>query len=167
MVSDDRSSRVALKPGVAVVSVSDVTAGWEAPPGSAVEEALVYSGHAITRRASVKRDHNEVQRALREAIEDPEVQVIVIVGGTGLAKDDITLEAVESFEEKPLPGFGEALRRLPEAGTGPESCLLRGAAFVSEGKLVFCLPGSDDLARSAAEHLIGPVLEGAVKEANR
>ena len=147
--------------------MGDASIGVENRSGDVVKESLERSGHVVVRRISVKNDPHEVQRAVREGIEDRQIGAIIIVGGTGLGRDDVTLEAIEPFEEKSIPGFGEALRQLSSSTYGQEAILLRGTAFISERKIVFCIPASEDLAQSVAEHLIGPVLEKAIGDATR
>jgi molybdenum cofactor biosynthesis protein B len=43
----------------------------------------------------------------------------------------------------------------------------RASAFVTEGKIVFCLPGSEKAVRLAVEKLIAPELGHMVWEAQR
>ncbi len=167
MRSKARSLVVAKSVKVAVVSVGAAPMGMESRSGDAVKESLERNGHVVVRRISVKNDPHEVQRAVREGIEDRQVGAIVIVGGTGLARDDVTLEAIDPFEEKSIPGFGEALRQMSSSTQGQGAILLRGTAFISEKKVVFCIPASEELARDVAERLIGPMLEKAVGDATR
>jgi molybdenum cofactor biosynthesis protein B len=167
MASVEHAPRVAPKVRVAVVSVFEAAEAVEERVADTLMKSLESHGHVVVRRGSVSRDPHEVQRALREAIEDESAQAIIIVGGTGLAKDDATVEAVEPFEEKSLPGFGEALRSLSAAALGPGEYTVRCRAFVSERKVVFCLPGRESVVKMAAERLIGPTLENVVAEASR
>jgi molybdenum cofactor biosynthesis protein B len=100
-------------------------------------------------------------------IEDPRIQAIVMNGGTGISKRDVTLDAVVRFEEKQLPGFGEIFRALSFKEIGSAAMMSRAGAFVSEGKVVFCLPGSEKAVRLAVSKLIAPELGHMVWEANR
>jgi molybdenum cofactor biosynthesis protein B len=100
-------------------------------------------------------------------VEDPDVQAIVINGGTGVSMRDLTLEAVAPFEEKILPGFGELFRMLSFEEIGSAAFMSRAVAFVTEGKAVFCLPGSEKAVRLAMTKLIAPELGHLVWEAGR
>ena len=104
---------------------------------------------------------------MRDFIEDSSVQAIIVNGGTGVAKADVTLEAVAHFEEKQLPGFGELFRTLSHQEIGSAAMMSRASAFVSEGKPVFCIPGSEKAVRLAVTKLIEPELGHLVWEANR
>lgn len=152
---------------VAVVTVSDTRTEMDDYSGKAIDEVLSASGHKVLRRIIIKDDVHEIQRVLRELIEDGEVQAVVVNGGTGIAKRDVTLEAVAEFQERPVPGFGELFRMLSYQEIGSAAVLSRATAFVTEGKVVFCLPGSEKAVRLATGKLIAPELGHMVWEAQR
>jgi molybdenum cofactor biosynthesis protein B len=115
----------------------------------------------------VKDEVEAIQKALRELIEDSGVQAVVMNGGTGIARRDVTPEAITPFQEKSIPGFGELFRALSYTEVGSAAMMSRASAFVTEGKIVFCLPGSEKAVRLAVEKLIAPELEHMVWEAQR
>lgn len=149
---------------VAVVVVSDEVVGSSDASGDAVRSLLTEFGHVVVREGRVCQEQQEVQRVLREAIEGQDVDSIILIGGTGLSKKDVTLEAAEPFQEKLLPGFSELLRQITFEEAGATSLCLRSAAFVSEGKIVFCIPGSEQVARVATGRLIAPELGRLLSE---
>ena len=151
----------------AVITVSDTQTEADDRSGDAITQLMQRAGHKSIRKAIVKNGIPEIQRALREFIEDPRIQAVLINGGTGVARRDVTLEAVSHFEEKPLPGFGELFRALGFQEMGSEAMMSRATAFVSEGKIVFCLPDSEKAVKLATEKLIAPELGRIVSEANR
>lgn len=151
----------------AVITISDTRTDRDDLSGKAVIEIMESGGHKGVKKVIVKDDASEIQRALREMIEDPRVQAVVMNGGTGISKRDVTLEAVARFEEKSVPGFGELFRALSFKEIGPAAMMSRAAAFVSEGKIVICLPGSEKAVRLAVSQLIAPELGHMVWEANR
>jgi len=151
----------------AVITISDTRMQKDDLSGSAIIEVMESAGHKSTRRVIVKDELFEIQRVLREMIEDSDIQAIVMNGGTGVSKRDVTLEAVSDFIEKPLPGFGELFRALSFEEIGSAAMMSRALGFVSEGKIVFCLPGSEKAVRLAAGRLIAPELGHLVWEAGR
>lgn len=151
--------------GVAIMTLSDVDSGPAVEAGDMVRQVIKDHGHSVVRAGKVACEHQEVQRVLREAIEDRTVDSVILVGGTGLGRRDVALEAVEPFEEKVLPGFGEMLRLIDQRRQGMDSLRTRATAFVSEGKVVFCVPGSPHIAKLAAENLIAPELVKVLSEA--
>ena len=164
---DDHRSKAPKSVSFAVITVSDTRTEADDISGKAITQLMERAGHKPVRKAIVRDDIPEIQRALRESIEDSRIQAIIINGGTGVAKRDVTLEAVSHFEEKPLSGFGELFRTLSFQEIGSAAMMSRATAFVSEGKIVFCLPGSEKAVRLATERLIAPELGHLVWEANR
>ncbi|OGS42794.1 MAG: molybdenum cofactor biosynthesis protein [Euryarchaeota archaeon RBG_13_57_23] len=151
----------------AVLTVSNTRVDADDFSGKVIIELLTSAGHKLARKVIVKDDIQGIQQALRDFIEDSSVQAIIVNGGTGVAKADVTLEAVAHFEEKQLPGFGELFRTLSHQEIGSAAMMSRASAFVSEGKPVFCIPGSEKAVRLAVTKLIEPELGHLVWEANR
>jgi len=151
----------------AVITVSDTRTEKDDYSGKAISEIMSAEGHKLARRAIVKDNVVDIQSQLREVLEDPGVQVVILNGGTGIAKRDVTLEAVSHFEEKTLPGFGELFRMLSFKEIGSAAQMSRATAFLTEGKLVFCLPGSEKAVRLAVGELIAPEAGHMVWEAQR
>lgn len=152
---------------VAIITVSDTRTEADDHSGIAIRDILSAAGHTVARKVIVKDEPQEIQRALREFIEDSAVAAIVINGGTGVSKRDVTLEAISHFQEKALPGFGELFRMLSYEQIGCSAMMSRASAFVSEGKIVFCIPGSEKAVRLATTSLIAPELGHLVWEARR
>lgn len=167
MGADEHKSKAPKNVRVAVITVSDTRTEADDYSGKAIGEVLAKAGHKLVRRVIVKDDASQIQKALREFIEDESVQAIVVNGGTGISGRDVTLEAVVTFQEKALPGFGELFRALSYQEIGSAAMMSRATAFVTERKVVFCVPGSEKAVRLAAEKLIAPELGHAVWEAQR
>jgi molybdenum cofactor biosynthesis protein B len=81
-----------------------------------------------------------VLRALFEG----KAQAAILLGGTGIAPRDVTIEAIHPLLEKELDGFGEVFRRLTYDEIGSPSFMTRALAGVIGNKPIFCLPGSPD-----------------------
>lgn len=91
---------------------------------------------------------------LREAVRGSDADAVVICGGTGLTRLDLTIEAVEPLFEKTLPGFGEIFRWKSLEVVGTRAILTRATAGIVQGKPVFCLPGSPNAARLGMELIL-------------
>lgn len=165
--ADEHRRQAPISVTMAIVTVSDTRTDADDQSGRAIEETAAAHGHRVLRRVIVKDEVDQIQKALRELIEDPEVKAVVINGGTGVAKRDVTLEAVEHFEEKTLPGFGELFRSLSYEEVGAAAMMSRAKAFVTEGKAVFCVPGSEKAVRLACTKLIMPELSHVIWELQR
>ena len=167
MGADEHKSKAPTSVTFAVVTVSSTRVEEDDYSGKAIIELLTSFGHKHARKLIVKDDTHDIQRALRELIEDEGVQAVVFNGGTGVAPADVTLEALSEFAEKSIPGFGELFRALSYDEIGSASIMSRATAFISEKKPVFCIPGSEKAVRLAISKIIAPELGHLVWEANR
>ena len=82
----------------------------------------------------------DIDVALSEAL-DLEPAVVLTTGGTGVAKDDRTPEAVAELLTRELPGIGEAMRAHGRANT-PLADVSRSVAGFAGGTFIATLPGS-------------------------
>jgi molybdenum cofactor biosynthesis protein B len=85
-----------------------------------------------------------------------DVDAAIFCGGTGITHSDVTIETVTPFMEKTLPGFGEIFRQLSYHEIGSAAVMSRAIAGISEGKSIFCIPGSPNAVRLCLEKLILP-----------
>jgi molybdenum cofactor biosynthesis protein B len=93
-----------------------------------------------------------------------DVEALIVNGGTGVARRDVTFDVVSALVEKPLPGFGELFRMLSYEEIGSAAMLSRAMAGAIGGKVVFSMPGSSAAVRLAMEKLILPELPHIVHE---
>ena len=133
--------------------------------GDLIEAKLGEAGHAVALRELIPDDVSIIQKAMREALTREDLDAVIISGGTGATKTDVTIETVSPFLEKTLPGFGEIFRRLSFDETGSGAVLSRALAGVAKGKVFFCIPGSPDAVRLCLERLILPEAGHIVKHA--
>jgi molybdenum cofactor biosynthesis protein B len=104
---------------------------------------------------------------VRDRAADPQVDVIVTTGGTGITRRDSTFEAIDGVLEKRLPGFGELFRMLSFQEIGAAAMLSRACAGTCDGTIVVALPGSEHAVRLAMTRLILPELGHLVAEIRR
>jgi molybdopterin adenylyltransferase len=96
-------------------------------------------GWKVLAEALVADEKPDIQGAVREQIARG-CQLILTTGGTGVARRDVTPEAVREIGARELPGFGEVMR-LESMKLTPNAILSRSLAIVVEKTLVICLPG--------------------------
>lgn len=149
--------------GVAIITVSDTRRGADDTSGATAERMLLHAGCAVASRAWVRDEVAAIRRALRAALARPEVDAVVLTGGTGVAPRDVTPEAVEPLLERPLPGFGERFRALSWDTVGTAAWLSRAGAGVARGRLVVYLPGSVGAVQQALDSLLIPELVHVVR----
>ena len=147
-----------------MVTASDTRTEADDESGSIVVDELIRNGHKVERREVVTDDLEKICSILEEAAGNEKTDAVIIIGGTGIAPRDNTIEAVESFVDKEIPGFGELFRRFSYDEIGPSAILSRATAGVGHGILVIALPGSKNAAKLAVEKILLPELGHAVYE---
>jgi molybdenum cofactor biosynthesis protein B len=116
-------------------------------------------------RRIIRDELTEIRSAVVELCALSDLDVLLLTGGTGVSPRDQTPEAVMPLLEMTLPGFGELFRMLSYAEIGPAAMLSRALAGRIGQVLVFCLPGSTNAVRLAAEKLLLPELPHLVHHA--
>ena len=153
--------------GCYVVTVSDTRTEETDTGGRAIVELLTAAGHQVVGRSLVRDDPEQLRDAIGRQLANPDVQVIVTTGGTGITSRDCTFEAVNSMLWKRLEGFGELFRMLSYEQIGSGAMLSRALAGTVAGRIVVSLPGSEAAVRLALEKLLIPELGHLVREATR
>ncbi len=132
---------------------------YETHPGvQAVCEGLLQHRHVCVDGRSVRNALEPIRLAVLDAVESGTLDALVLVGGMGLGKDDITSEALELLWHKKLPGFGEFLRSKAIPSMGAQVVFSCAEAGLVARTLVFAVPASLEVCKVAASQVIGPVL---------
>ncbi len=137
----------------------------EDPSGDLIAQTVEKSGNTVTSRVLVPDDKEMIKDAVKEALQNENVEAVIVCGGTGIAPEDVTVETVTPMLEKLLPGFGELFRRLSYENIGSAAVLSRAVAGVVYGKAVFCVPGSPNAVKLCLDKLILPETGHIVKHA--
>jgi molybdenum cofactor biosynthesis protein B len=153
--------------GCYVVTVSDTRTEETDTGGRAIVELLTAGGHRVVGRALVRDDPEQLRDAIGRQLANPDVQVIITTGGTGITSRDCTFEAVNSMLWKRLDGFGELFRMLSYEQIGSGAMMSRALAGIVAGRIIVSLPGSEGAVRLALEKLLVPELGHLVREATR
>ncbi|WP_119679321.1 molybdenum cofactor biosynthesis protein B [Indioceanicola profundi] len=140
-------SRPFLPVKIAVLTVSDTRDLASDKSGDTLAERLAADGHILADRAIVRDDVRAIVDRLRGWIADPQVDVVISTGGTGLTGRDVTPEAFESLFEKKIDGFGELFRMLSYEKIGTSALQSRATGGLAGGTYLFALPGSPSACR--------------------
>jgi molybdopterin adenylyltransferase len=160
----------AQSPAVAncyIVTISDTRTEATDSSGRAIFDLLWAGGHQVAGRRIVKDEPDQVRAIVTEQLSNPEVQVVITTGGTGITSRDTTFEAIDGLLEKRLDGFGELFRFLSYQEIGSAAMLSRACAGLAKGKVVISLPGSENAVRLGMTRLVLPELGHLVREASR
>lgn len=129
---------------IGILTVSDRASRGEYVDlsGPAIEDYLVAT--VSTPWEAVRRivpDGVESVASAMQALSDVDgVGLLLVTGGTGPAQRDETPEAMDRVVLKPLPGFGELMRRV-SLETVPTAILSRQGAGIRNSTLIVTLPG--------------------------
>jgi len=141
-----------------ILTASDTRTLENDESGKLIRSLLQAAGHEVRFHQVVPDEPSSIQAAVAEAEADAALRVLVVNGGTGIARRDGTFEALEGLIERPLPGFGELFRMLSHRQIGAAAMLSRAMAGVRGRRVLFSLPGSPAAVRLAIEELILPEL---------
>ena len=155
-----------LPVNIAVLTVSDSRDLASDKSGATLVERIEGAGHHAVRRAIVKDDQASIEAQLRAWIADPEIDVVISTGGTGVTGRDVTPEAFHSVYEKEVAGFGELFRWQSYEKIGTSTIQSRATAGVAGGTYLFALPGSPGACRDAWEGILVHQLDNRFRPCN-
>jgi molybdopterin adenylyltransferase len=148
-----------------VITMSDTRTKETDKSGKLIHQLLEEGGFFVSAYTIVKDEKEEIKKAIEAGIASDEVDVILLNGGTGIAKRDVTIETIQPFLHKEIVGFGELFRMLSYTeDIGSAAILSRAIAGVSENTAIFAMPGSSGAVRLAMTKLILPELGHVVRE---
>lgn len=151
---------------IAVLTVSDTRTAADDKSGDTLVANLTAAGHRLQERDLVKDDVYQIRAVVSRWIADPQVQVILITGGTGFAGRDSTPEAVEPLLDKQIEGFGELFRQLSFSEIGTSTIQSRALGGLANRTLVFCLPGSTNACNTAWQKILQAQLDSRTRPCN-
>lgn len=144
---------------IAILTVSDSRTEENDTSGQLLVEKLEEAGHKLQAKAIVPDDMNQIVAQLTAWIEDPEVDVVISTGGTGLTGRDVTPEAFAQVWEKPIEGFGELFRWVSYQKIGTSTIQSRAVGGVAKGTYLFAVPGSPNACRDAWDDILKDQLD--------
>jgi molybdenum cofactor biosynthesis protein B len=151
---------------VAVITISDSRTEVDDTSGDYLAEALESQGHHLSCRRIVRDDRYVLRAEVSALIADPDVDVILTTGSTGLTGRDVAPEALEPLFDKAIDGFGELFRAASVADIGAATIQSRAFAGLANGTILFCMPGSPGACRTAWEEVIRPQLDSRTRPCN-
>jgi molybdenum cofactor biosynthesis protein B len=140
----------------AVITVSDTRTPETDTGGQAVCDHLTAAGFLVAHRDIIPDDPARMRPLLEKLRDDPQIDAILLTGGTGLSSRDQTFETVTALITKQLPGYGELFRMLSYEDIGAAAMLSRATAGVYRSTFVVSTPGSPNAVQIAVERLIIP-----------
>jgi molybdopterin adenylyltransferase len=126
---------------VGIITISDRASAGEYADlgGPALKKFAEKAGWQILAEAIVPDDAKRIQETVR-SFSQQGCGLILTTGGTGVAKRDITPEAIRAIMRLEIPGFGEIMRS-ESMKIAPNAILSRNLAAIVDQSLVIALPG--------------------------
>jgi len=151
---------------IAVLTISDSRTDATDKSGDYLKQAVQDAGHIFVDKKIVPDDIYQMRAAFSAWIADPEVEVIISTGGTGVTGRDSTPEAVTPLLDKEVEGFGELYRQISFEEIGASTLQSRTVAGLANGTFVFCVPGSTGACRTAWTKILQPQLDIRTRPCN-
>ncbi len=144
---------------IAVLTVSDTRQLDEDKSGQTLVDRLERAGHTLVDRKIIADERDQIADQLRTWIADPNIDVVISTGGTGLTGRDVTVEAHRDVYEKEIDAFGTVFTIVSMQKIGTSAIQSRATAGVAGGTYLFALPGSPGACRDAWDEILEKQLD--------
>ncbi|KUJ76390.1 molybdenum cofactor biosynthesis protein [Ruegeria marisrubri] len=144
---------------IAVLTVSDTRSMEEDRSGQTLVDRIERAGHHLADRRIVRDERADIAAQLREWVADPEIDVVISTGGTGLTGRDVTVEAHRDVYEKEIEAFGTVFTIVSMEKIGTSAVQSRATGGVAGGTYLFALPGSPGACKDAWDGILEKQLD--------
>ena len=151
---------------IAVLTVSDTRNLETDSSGQFLSESVQAAGHMLADRQLYPDDIYRIRAVVSDWIVRPEIQVVLITGGTGFTGRDSTPEAITPLLDKLVDGFGELFRHVSWEEIGTSTLQSRALAGLANRTLVVCMPGSTGACRTAWGRILCEQLDSRTRPCN-
>ena len=151
---------------IAILTVSDTRDEETDSSGRLLAERLGEAGHRLAEKVILPDSLYRIRALVSKWIADPEVQVVIITGGTGLTGRDQTPEAITPLLDKTIDGFGELFRAVSYPEIGSSTIQSRVLGGIANATFIFAIPGSTHACGVAWDAILKPQLDSRTKPCN-
>ncbi|WP_375689132.1 molybdenum cofactor biosynthesis protein B [Pseudooceanicola sp. LIPI14-2-Ac024] len=144
---------------IAVLTVSDTRGPDDDRSGDTLVARIEGAGHTLAARGILRDDRAMIAARLREWVANPDIDVILTTGGTGLTGRDVTVEAHRDVYEKEIEAFGTVFTIVSMQKIGTSAVQSRATGGVAGGTYLFALPGSTGACKDAWDEILAPQLD--------
>ncbi|QIL90571.1 molybdenum cofactor biosynthesis protein B [Microbulbifer harenosus] len=151
---------------IAVLTVSDTRTSDNDTSGAYLVDALQHAGHRLMEKLIAPDDVYQLRAVISRWIAEPQIQVVLVTGGTGFTDRDSTPEALLPLFDKTVEGFGELFRHISFGEIGSSTVQSRALAGLANHTLICCMPGSTGACRTAWEGILLQQLDSRHRPCN-
>ncbi len=139
---------------IAVLTVSDSRSLADDRSGDTLVKRITGAGHMLAARKIIRDERGEIADQLRAWSLDPEIDVIISTGGTGLTGRDVSVEAHRDVYEKEIEAFSTIFTIVSMKKIGTSAVQSRATGGVANGTYLFALPGSTGACKDAWDEIL-------------
>ncbi|SLN65521.1 Molybdenum cofactor biosynthesis protein B [Falsiruegeria litorea R37] len=139
---------------IAVLTVSDSRSLDQDRSGQVLVDRIADAGHVLADRKILPDERVEIADQLRAWVANPEIDVVISTGGTGLTGRDVTVEAHRDVYEKEIDAFGTVFTIVSMQKIGTSAVQSRATGGVAGGTYLFALPGSPGACKDAWDEIL-------------
>lgn len=151
---------------IAVLTVSDTRNEETDTSGQYLVEQASAQGHLIKEKTITIDDVYQIRAVVSKWIASPDIDAILITGGTGFTQRDTTPEAIKPLFDKEVEGFGEVFRMISYQEIGTSTIQSRALAGFANRTVIFAMPGSTGACKTAWTGIIQSQLDASHKPCN-
>lgn len=151
---------------IAVLTVSDTRTEANDTSGDILAQRAQDAGHNLVDRAIERDDAAAIRARVQGWIDNPEVDVVISTGGTGLTGRDTTPEAITPLFEKTIEGFSVIFHQVSFQSVGLSTLQSRAVAGLAKNTFIFALPGSNGAVKDGWDKVISFQLDSRHKPCN-
>ncbi|NKX73814.1 molybdenum cofactor biosynthesis protein B [Rhodobacteraceae bacterium R_SAG3] len=144
---------------IAILTVSDSRSLDEDRSGQVLVDRLRAAGHTLADRQILPDERADIADQLRQWCANPDVDVVISTGGTGLTGRDVTVEAHRDVYEKEIDAFGTVFTIVSMQKIGTSAVQSRATGGVTQGTYLFALPGSPGACKDAWDEILQKQLD--------
>ena len=139
---------------IAVLTVSDTRSLDEDRSGDTLVGRIEGAGHIVADRKIIQDERDQIADQLRAWCDQPDIDVVISTGGTGLTGRDVTVEAHRDVYEKEIDAFGTVFTMVSFQKIGTSAIQSRATGGVRNGTYLFALPGSPGACKDAWDEIL-------------
>jgi len=139
---------------IAVLTVSDTRGLDQDKSGDTLVGRIEGAGHILADRKIIRDERDQIADQLRAWSLDPDIDVIISTGGTGLTGRDVSVEAHRDVYEKEIEAFATVFTIVSMQKIGTSAVQSRATGGVANGTYLFALPGSTGACKDAWDDIL-------------
>ncbi|CAN2042229.1 Molybdenum cofactor biosynthesis protein B [Candidatus Magnetomoraceae bacterium gMMP-15] len=148
---------------IGIISISSTRFISNDKSGHWIAKIAKKEGHDVKAHLVIPDDVEVISTTIKSLIDNHDIQVLLISGGTGISPGDVTIEAVRPMFKKELTAFRSIFAQLSFEQIDSAAILSRATAGIIDNVVLFCMPGSLKAVKLACKELIFPELGHVIK----